>query len=38
MEATPNGFVVNKDVLKPNKDDVFNCDPGNVFNLIGFPK
>jgi ABC-type branched-subunit amino acid transport system substrate-binding protein len=38
MEATPNGFVVNKDVLKPNKDDVFNCDPGNVFNLTGFPK
>jgi len=38
MEATPNGFIVNKDILKPNKDDVFNCDPANVFNLIGFPK
>ncbi len=38
MEATPTGFVVNKDILKPNKDDVFNCDPGNVFNLTGFPK
>jgi ABC-type branched-subunit amino acid transport system substrate-binding protein len=38
MEATPSGFVVNKDILKPNKDDVFNCDPRNVFNLTGFPQ
>jgi ABC-type branched-subunit amino acid transport system substrate-binding protein len=38
MEATPNGFVVNKDILKPNTRDVFNCDPKNVFDLQGFPK
>lgn len=38
MEATPSGFVVNKDVLKANKDNVYNCDPANVFNLQGFPK
>jgi hypothetical protein len=38
MEATPNGFVVNKDILKPNKDGVYNCDPKNVFDLKGFPQ
>jgi ABC-type branched-subunit amino acid transport system substrate-binding protein len=38
MEATPSGFVVNKDVLKPNKDGVYNCDPANVFDLKGFPQ
>jgi ABC-type branched-subunit amino acid transport system substrate-binding protein len=38
MEASPSGFTVNKDVLKPNQDDVYNCNPANVFNLQGFPK
>ncbi len=37
MKATPSGFVVDKDITKPNHD-IFNCDPANAFALAGFPK
>lgn len=29
LQATPAGFVINKDLAKPNKG-VFNCDPSNA--------
>ena len=35
--STPSGFVVDKDITKPN-NDIFNCDDANAFNLAGFPK
>ena len=28
LRATPTGFVVDKELAKPNKE-VFNCDPSN---------
>jgi len=37
VKATPSGFVVDKDITKPNKD-IFNCDTANAFDLPGFPK
>jgi ABC-type branched-subunit amino acid transport system substrate-binding protein len=37
MKATPSGFVVDKDITKPN-NGIFNCDPANAFVLAGFPK
>jgi ABC-type branched-subunit amino acid transport system substrate-binding protein len=36
VKATPSGFVVDKEVTKPNSG-VFNCDPANTFRLKGFP-
>ena len=32
MKVTPNGFVYDKDVTKPN-NGVYNCDPANVVKL-----
>jgi hypothetical protein len=37
LKATPGGFLVDKDVTKPN-NGIFNCDPANVFRLKGFPQ
>jgi hypothetical protein len=37
LKATPSGFVVDKDITKPN-NGIFNCDPANAFALPGFPK
>jgi ABC-type branched-subunit amino acid transport system substrate-binding protein len=37
VQATSSGFKVDSNVTKPNQD-IFNCDPGNAFNLPGFPK
>ena len=37
LKATASGFVVDKDITKPNTD-IFNCDAANAFNLAGFPK
>ena len=37
LKATPSGFVVDKDLTKPN-NDIFNCDSANAFDLPGFPK
>jgi ABC-type branched-subunit amino acid transport system substrate-binding protein len=35
LKATPSGFVVDKDITKPNSG-IFNCDPANSFTLLGF--
>jgi ABC-type branched-subunit amino acid transport system substrate-binding protein len=37
IQATPNGFVVDKKITKPN-NGVFNCSPDNNPTLPGFPK
>jgi hypothetical protein len=37
LKATPTGFVVDKDITKPNSG-IFNCDPANAFALKGFPQ
>jgi ABC-type branched-subunit amino acid transport system substrate-binding protein len=37
MQATPNGFVVDTKVTKPN-NGIFNCKPDNNPPLPGFPK
>jgi len=37
VKATPSGFVVDKDITKPN-NGIFNCDPANAFKLQGFPQ
>jgi ABC-type branched-subunit amino acid transport system substrate-binding protein len=37
IQATPNGFVVDKKITKPNHD-IFNCNPDNNQRLPGFPK
>jgi len=37
LKATTSGFVVDKDITKPN-NGVFNCDPANSFDLKGFPQ
>jgi ABC-type branched-subunit amino acid transport system substrate-binding protein len=37
MRATPTGFVYDKTMTKPT-DDIFNCDPKNLFDLPGFGK
>ena len=34
IKATPAGFVIDKDITKPNSG-IFNCDPANVFKLKG---
>jgi hypothetical protein len=36
-KATSKGWVLASDVYKPNQG-VFNCDPGNVMKLQGFPQ
>ncbi len=36
IKATPNGFVVDKDITKPNSG-IYNCDPANVFHLKNLP-
>jgi hypothetical protein len=36
LKATPNGFVLDPDITKPNQG-IFNCDPANSFKLPGFP-
>ncbi len=36
-KATSKGWTLATDVYKPNQG-VFNCDPGNVFKLQGFPQ
>jgi ABC-type branched-subunit amino acid transport system substrate-binding protein len=37
LHATTSGWVVDKDITKPNRD-IFNCDPANVIELPGFKK
>jgi hypothetical protein len=37
FHATAGGWVVDKDITKPNRD-IFNCDPANVIELPGFKK
>ena len=37
LKATPSGFVLAPDITKPNQG-IFNCDPGNMFALQGFPQ
>jgi ABC-type branched-subunit amino acid transport system substrate-binding protein len=37
MRATATGFVYDKALTKPT-NDIFNCDPKNVFDLPGFGK
>jgi ABC-type branched-subunit amino acid transport system substrate-binding protein len=34
IKATPTGFVVDKDITKPN-NGIYNCDPGNLIKLKG---
>jgi hypothetical protein len=37
MKMTPQGFVIDRDLTKPNHD-VFNCSAENQIDLPGFPK
>jgi hypothetical protein len=37
IKAMSSGWVLDPDVTKPNQG-IFNCDPGNVIKLPGFPK
>jgi hypothetical protein len=32
MDATPNGFVYDREVTQPNQD-IYNCDEKNVIKL-----
>jgi hypothetical protein len=38
LQASSSGFTVDKTVLKPNSQGIYNCDPANVFRLPGFPQ
>jgi ABC-type branched-subunit amino acid transport system substrate-binding protein len=37
LQATPTGFVIDKDITKPN-NGIFNCSDQNRIELPGFPK
>ncbi len=37
IRATPSGFQVDEQLTKPN-NGIFNCSPGNAFDLPGFAK
>ncbi len=37
LQATPNGFLIDKKITKPN-NGIFNCNPDNNPRLPGFPK
>jgi hypothetical protein len=36
LKATPTGFVVDKQITKPNTG-IFNCGDDNLIDLNGFP-
>jgi hypothetical protein len=38
IKATSSGYSVDTTVLKPNLDNIYNCNPGNSFKLPGFPQ
>jgi hypothetical protein len=38
LKATSSGYSVDTTVLKPNLDNIYNCNPGNEFKLPGFPQ
>jgi ABC-type branched-subunit amino acid transport system substrate-binding protein len=37
IQLTPTGFLIDKKITKPN-NGIFNCTPGNIPKLAGFPK
>lgn len=37
LQATPTGFVIDKDITKPNTG-IFNCSASNQIDLPGFPQ
>jgi ABC-type branched-subunit amino acid transport system substrate-binding protein len=37
VQATPTGFLIDRKFTKPN-NGIFNCTPGNIPKLAGFPK